>query len=213
MLAEDLDAGIHELLVLQHLQPRLRAGVPALRSQHELPTLGARLESVRPDAADKVGVPLLGFSYPAKDGIDLDSGNRLGGDILKPECDARHELVLAVDDSKIVRVKTSRVLAPQGYQVVLAESAEEAIEKFAAQAPHVLITDVEMPGMDGFELTRHVRATPALAHVPVIMITSSDDRQEAAQAAGVSTLLGKPYSEEALIACIETARQAVQVPA
>jgi CheY-like chemotaxis protein len=83
----------------------------------------------------------------------------------------------------------------------------------AAEAPHVLITDVEMPGMDGFGLTRHVRSTPALAGMPVIMITSSDDKQEAAAAAGVSTLLGKPYSEEALIACIEQARLAVRVPA
>ena len=121
-------------------------------------------------------------------------------------------IVMVVDDSKIVRVKTSRVLTPQGYRVVLAESAEEAIEKIAAEAPHVLITDVEMPGMDGFGLTRHVRATPALAHLPVIMITSSDDKQEAAAAAGVSTLLGKPYPEDRLIACIEEARLAVQVP-
>lgn len=118
---------------------------------------------------------------------------------------------MLADDSKIVRVKTSRVLAAQGYQVVLAESAEEAIEKMAQQLPHVLITDVEMPGMDGFGLTRHVRATAATAALPVIMITSSDDRKEAAAAAGVSTLLGKPYPEDQLVACIERARLAVQV--
>jgi CheY-like chemotaxis protein len=121
--------------------------------------------------------------------------------------------VLLVDDSKIVRVKTSRVLAPLGYQVALAESAEEAIEKMAAQLPHVLITDVEMPGMDGFGLTRHVRADPRSHDLPVVMITSSDDKKELAAAAGVTTLLGKPYDEAALIACIETARLAVQVSA
>ena len=120
---------------------------------------------------------------------------------------------MVVDDSKIVRVKTSRVLAAQGYQVVLAESAEEAIEKMAQQLPHVLITDVEMPGMDGFQLTRHVRGQPASAAMPVVMITSSDDKKEQAEAAGVTTLLGKPYDEAALIACIETARLAIQVPA
>jgi CheY-like chemotaxis protein len=120
-------------------------------------------------------------------------------------------IVLVVDDSKIVRVKTSRALTPQGYQVVLAESGEEAVEKMSAQLPHVVITDVEMPGMDGFELTRWVRANPQSAHLPVIMITGADDRQEAATAAGVTELLGKPYSEEKLIASIEQARMAVQV--
>jgi CheY-like chemotaxis protein len=120
-------------------------------------------------------------------------------------------IVMVVDDSKIVRVKTSRALAPKGYQVVLAESGEEAVEKMAAQLPHVIITDVEMPGIDGFELTRLVRTDPRSAHLPVIMITGADDRHEAAAAAGVTELLGKPYSEERLIACIEQARMAVQV--
>lgn len=122
-------------------------------------------------------------------------------------------IVMVVDDSKIVRVKTSRALAPQGYQLVLAESGEEAVAKMAVQLPHVIITDVEMPGMDGFELTRLVRSNPLSAHLPVIMITGADDRQEAATAAGVTELLGKPYSEDRLIACIEQARLAVQVAA
>jgi len=76
----------------------------------------------------------------------------------------------------------------------------------------VLITDVEMPGIDGFELTRQVRAAATTATLPVLMITSSDDKQEAAAAAGVTQLLGKPFSEEALLAAIEHARLAVRVP-
>ena len=75
----------------------------------------------------------------------------------------------------------------------------------AGQSPDIVITDVEMPGMDGFELTRHVRQDPRTAHIPVIMITASDDRhREAANAAGVSVLLGKPYPDE-LIARIRLA--------
>ncbi len=120
---------------------------------------------------------------------------------------------MVVDDSKIVRVKTQRTLTPQGYQVLLAESAEQALALFETEAlPHVVITDVEMPGLDGFQFTRHIRATPALAHLPVIMITSADDRREAAEAAGVTALLGKPYPEETLLAHIEAFRSAVQVP-
>ncbi|RZL34096.1 MAG: response regulator, partial [Rubrivivax sp.] len=76
-----------------------------------------------------------------------------------------------------------------------------------------LITDVEMPGIDGFELTRLVRAAPDTATLPVLMITSSDDKHEAAAAAGVTQLLGKPFSEAALLAAIERARSEVRVPA
>ncbi len=72
--------------------------------------------------------------------------------------------------------------------------------------PDLVITDVEMPGMDGFELTRHIRADPRTAHLPVIMITAADDRhREQADASGVSVLLGKPYPEDLLIAHIRQA--------
>ena len=121
--------------------------------------------------------------------------------------------MLVADDSKIVRVKISRLLAGQGYRVALAESGEQALALLAAERPHLLITDVEMPGIDGFELTRQVRANPATAALPVVMITSSDDKQDQAREAGVTQLLGKPYSEEALIGAIEQARLAVRVPA
>jgi CheY-like chemotaxis protein len=129
------------------------------------------------------------------------------------ELRADETLVLVADDSKIVRVKLSRLLAAQGYRAALAESGEQALELMAAERPHLLITDVEMPGIDGFELTRVVRAAADTAALPVVMITGSDDKQEEARAAGVTQLLGKPYSEEALIATIEAARLAVRVPA
>ncbi|MFG6414415.1 response regulator [Roseateles sp. DC23W] len=129
------------------------------------------------------------------------------------ELRADETLVLVADDSKIVRVKLSRLLATRSYRVALAESGEQALELLAAERPHVLITDVEMPGIDGFELTRQVRAAAATSQLPVLMITSSDDKQEQAQAAGVTQLLGKPFSEEALLTAIEQARLAVRVPA
>ena len=110
-------------------------------------------------------------------------------------------LVMVADDSKVVRVKTSRLLLAHGYRVVLAEDGDDAARKIEQEPPHVLITDVEMPGLDGFELTRRVRGHPLLADIPVIMITSADDRHGAeGRLAGVSVMLGKPYSEEQLIA-------------
>jgi CheY-like chemotaxis protein len=125
---------------------------------------------------------------------------------LRPE----EVLVMVADDSKVVRVKTSRLLAQHGYRVVLAEDGAQALQLIDAEVPRVLITDVEMPGLDGFALTRHVRQHPRAAHIPVIMITAASERlQAAADAAGVTLVLGKPYAEETLLACIEQARTGV----
>lgn len=116
-------------------------------------------------------------------------------------------LVMVADDSKVVRVKTSRLLAQHRYRVVLAEDGVQAAQLLEQEVPLVLVTDVEMPGMDGFALTRHVRNHPRARHIPIIMITSADERLKAAAAeAGVTLVLGKPYPEEALLACIEQAQ-------
>ena len=88
-----------------------------------------------------------------------------------------------------------------GWRVLLADDGQAALRCLDDDAPDLLVTDVEMPGLDGFELTRHLRAHPRWARLPVIMITSSDDKHRAeALAAGVDVLLGKPYAEEALVA-------------
>jgi CheY-like chemotaxis protein len=113
---------------------------------------------------------------------------------------------MVADDSKVVRIKTGRLLAQHQYQVCFANDGLEAAQLLRTQVPDVVITDVEMPGMDGFELTRHIRASPHTAHIPVIMITAADDRhREHADTAGVSVLMGKPYPDDALIAHIRAA--------
>jgi len=105
-----------------------------------------------------------------------------------------------------VRIKTGRLLTQHQYQVAYANDGLDAVQQMQAQRPDVLVTDVEMPGMDGFELTRNIRANPQTAQLPVIMITAADDRhREQADAAGVSVLLGKPYPEDTLLAHIRRA--------
>ncbi len=114
--------------------------------------------------------------------------------------------VLVVDDSKVVRIKTSRLLEKQGYRVLLAEDGLSALDAVAAQRPDLVITDVDMPGLDGFGLTQRLRAQPRWRRLPVIMITSSDDKHRAAAAAvGVTLLLGKPYAEDLLLAEVHQA--------
>ena len=122
-------------------------------------------------------------------------------------------LVMVADDSKVVRVKTSRLLAAHRYRVVLAEDGDQAARLIEEEVPLVLITDVEMPGLDGFALTRHVRSHPRAKDIAIIMVTSADDRlKEAATEAGVTLVLGKPYEEAALLACIEQAQSMNPAP-
>ena len=109
-------------------------------------------------------------------------------------------LIMIADDSKVVRVKTSRVLIKHLYQVTLAEDGNEAASQLDFIMPDLLITDVEMPGMDGFELTHHLRSNPATAKLPIIMISGgSNELVEKAKLAGIDVLLGKPYSDEDLL--------------
>jgi CheY-like chemotaxis protein len=114
-------------------------------------------------------------------------------------------LVMIADDSKVVRVKTSRLLAKHLYRVSLAEDGLDAARQIEIDLPDVLITDVEMPGMDGFELTRQVRSNPRTAHIPIVMITADDEKHRAdAAEAGVSVLLSKPYPEDQLLSYLQS---------
>lgn len=114
-------------------------------------------------------------------------------------------LVMIADDSKVVRVKTSRLLAKHLYRVSLAEDGLDAARQIEIDQPDVLITDVEMPGMDGFELTRQVRRNPRTAHIPIVMITADDVKHRAdAAEAGVSVLMSKPYPEDELLSYLQS---------
>ena len=124
----------------------------------------------------------------------------------KPAEPERQRSVLVVDDSLTVRKITSRLLTREGYIVLVAKDGIEALEKLREQVPDVMITDVEMPRMDGFDLTRNVRADEALKGLPVIMITSrtADKHREHANELGVDVFLGKPYEEGELLRHIAT---------
>jgi chemosensory pili system protein ChpA (sensor histidine kinase/response regulator) len=113
-------------------------------------------------------------------------------------------LVLVVDDSLTVRRVTQRLLAREGYRVALAKDGLEGLEKLAEERPAVLLSDIEMPRMDGFDLVRNLRSDPRLADLPVIMITSriAQKHRDYAAELGVDHYLGKPYSEEDLLSLV-----------
>jgi chemosensory pili system protein ChpA (sensor histidine kinase/response regulator) len=119
----------------------------------------------------------------------------------KPAVAAVQPTIMVVDDSLTVRKVTGRLLERQGYLVVTARDGVDAMEKLQEVIPDVMLVDIEMPRMDGFDLTRNVRADKRLAGVPIIMITSrtADKHQNYAREIGVSHFLGKPYQEDDLL--------------
>jgi chemosensory pili system protein ChpA (sensor histidine kinase/response regulator) len=116
----------------------------------------------------------------------------------------RAPLVLVVDDSLTVRRVTQRLLVREGYRVTLAKDGLDALEKLAEERPTVLLSDIEMPRMDGFDLLRNVRADAKLSGLPVVMITSrtAQKHRDVAAELGADHYLGKPYSEEELLALV-----------
>ena len=113
-------------------------------------------------------------------------------------------LVLVVDDSITVRRVTQRLLQREGYRVALAADGLQALERLQAERPTVVLSDIEMPRMDGFDLVRNIRADARMADLPVIMITSriAEKHREHARELGVDHYLGKPYSEDELLALV-----------
>jgi chemosensory pili system protein ChpA (sensor histidine kinase/response regulator) len=113
-------------------------------------------------------------------------------------------LVLVVDDSITVRRVTQRLLKREGYRVALANDGLQALEKLQEEIPAVVLSDIEMPRMDGFDLARNIRADAKLQGLPIIMITSriAEKHREHARELGVDHYLGKPYSEDELLGLV-----------
>jgi len=113
-------------------------------------------------------------------------------------------LVMVVDDSITVRRVTQRLLMREGYRVVLANDGLQALERLQEELPDVVLSDIEMPRMDGFDLARNIRGDERMRVLPIIMITSriAEKHREHASELGVDHYLGKPYSEEELLGLV-----------
>jgi chemosensory pili system protein ChpA (sensor histidine kinase/response regulator) len=117
----------------------------------------------------------------------------------------RPTLVMVVDDSITVRKVTSRLLERNGMEVVTAKDGVEAIAKLQDITPDIMLLDIEMPRMDGFEVATLVRHDPRLEKLPIVMITSrtGEKHRERALGIGVNVYLGKPYQESQLLEVID----------
>jgi chemosensory pili system protein ChpA (sensor histidine kinase/response regulator) len=122
----------------------------------------------------------------------------------KPTRDERI-FAMVVDDSITVRRVTQRLLERNGMRVITANDGLEALSLLQEHVPDVILLDIEMPRMDGYEVAAHVRNDPRLADVPIIMVTSRVGEKHRARAIelGVDDYLGKPYQESQLLDAVE----------
>ncbi|MEO8303593.1 MAG: Hpt domain-containing protein [Betaproteobacteria bacterium] len=114
---------------------------------------------------------------------------------------AGRPLVMIVDDSLTVRRITSRLLAREGFDVVSAKDGIDALELLRTESPDVILLDIEMPRMDGFEFTKKIKADAKHADIPIVMITSrtAEKHRNRARELGVELYLGKPFQEDELL--------------
>ena len=113
--------------------------------------------------------------------------------------------VMVVDDSITIRKVTTRFLERNHYKVITAKDGVDALQKLQKVVPDIVLLDIEMPRMDGYELATQMRKENRLQNVPIIMITSrtGDKHRNRALELGVDCYLGKPYNEQQLLESIE----------
>jgi len=112
--------------------------------------------------------------------------------------------IMTVDDSASIRQMVSFTLRDAGYDVVEAVDGKDALAKLNGSPVHMLITDLNMPNMDGIELIRSVRANPACKFIPIIMLTteSQESRKQEGKAAGATGWIVKPFKPEQLLTVV-----------
>jgi chemosensory pili system protein ChpA (sensor histidine kinase/response regulator) len=123
------------------------------------------------------------------------------GEVHVPGAQRKVPLVMVVDDSVTMRKVTGRVLERHSFEVATAKDGLDALERMADFVPDLMLLDIEMPRMDGYELATAMKADPRLRNVPIVMITSrtGDKHRQRAFEIGVERYLGKPYQEVELM--------------
>jgi chemosensory pili system protein ChpA (sensor histidine kinase/response regulator) len=115
--------------------------------------------------------------------------------------------VMVVDDSITMRRVASKLLERHNYEVVTAKDGVDALAQLQELRPDVMLLDIEMPRMDGFELATHMQNEVTFSRIPIIMITSrtGEKHRDRAIEIGVTNYMGKPYQEDELIENIQSA--------
>ncbi len=196
----------------------VRSGDSRLAIQIEA-TLGNREVVVKPLASQLSRLPAVSGATILGDGsvvlildiqglIRLDSVKQLSNEVISEKEPSKNinPTVLVVDDSITIRKVTTRFLERNNYKVVTAKDGVDAVQALQDFTPDMILLDIEMPRMDGYELATHVRNNERLKDIPIIMITSRTGEKHRRRALdiGVQEYLGKPYNESELLRNIET---------
>ncbi|MBR9912223.1 MAG: response regulator [Gammaproteobacteria bacterium] len=122
-------------------------------------------------------------------------------DAVPEKVDTEVKTVMVVDDSVTVRKVTGRFLEREGYEVITAKDGADALMQLQDHIPDIMLLDIEMPRMDGFEVAKNMRSSSRLKNIPIIMITSrtGEKHRQRAFTLGVNKYMGKPYQEELLL--------------
>lgn len=160
-------------------------GGSILADGHIVPILDLPALLLKQSQTDVVATPLLDSQYSSST--------------------ERAPLILVVDDSVTVRKYTSRMLRSKGYRALRARDGLEAIEQMQKQVPDLVLLDIEMPNMDGFEVASQMKHDEQLKGVPIIMISSRSGKKykQKAQSLGIQYFLNKPYDNQELLALIK----------
>jgi len=134
---------------------------------------------------------------------NIDDANNLALELA--ELQERTPIALVVDDSITIRKASGNLLKRLGFEVSTARDGVEALAQLHEQQPDIILLDVEMPRMDGFEFASIVRNDAKFKHLPIIMITSrtGNKHRDRAMGIGVNTYMGKPYQESELVAAMQ----------
>ena len=117
----------------------------------------------------------------------------------------KRKKIMAVEDDATALGALRQILSEAGYDVVAARSGEEALASFEEERPNLVLLDVGMPGLSGFEVCRRIRALPGTKNLPVIFLSAHAEGEARAegQAAGSDLYLGKPVLASRLLAMVE----------
>lgn len=114
--------------------------------------------------------------------------------------------ILIVDDSPTQLNGISKILTKHGYEIIIAEDGAQGVEKAVSEKPDIILMDVVMPNLNGFQATRQITKNPETSHIPVIMLTSKDQETDKvwAERQGASDYLTKPPKENDLLVKIKS---------
>jgi two-component system, chemotaxis family, chemotaxis protein CheY len=115
------------------------------------------------------------------------------------------KVIMAVDDSTSIRQMVGFILKDAGYEVIEAVDGKDAVNHLNKSAVDMIITDLNMPNMDGIELIKHVRTMPKHKYIPIVMLTteSQEEKKQSGRSAGATGWIVKPFKPDQLLAVIK----------